>query len=115
MVCILQLQIDSLADFCFFLTKLPVRGPGQKRKVVFSVFNSVDLHIYRRLFLCTESHIRFTPDLPSIRFGYSDLPGFACFVHGGATFVCSSLPTFILCLVLFYECGTALSSLLRYA
>merc|ERR1712159_717565 len=72
-------------------------------------------HIFRLLFLCTESYIRFMSDLPSIRCGYSDLLDFACFLHGGATFVCSCLPTSIPCPVLYDEGGTAPSSLLRHA
>merc|ERR1711937_863678 len=116
----LHFTTQNISFGAFLLLSHQITGPRTRsekevRLIVFFVFNSVDLHTDRRLFLCTESHIRFTPDLPSIRCGYSDLPGFACFLHGGATFVCSSQPTFIFCPVLFDEGGTAPSSILRYA
>merc|ERR1719146_650589 len=110
-------EIISSVRFCFFLTKLPVRGPGQKKKLLLFVLNSVDLaFLHRRLLLCTELYIRLTSDLPSIRRGYSNLSDFAYLLHGGATSVCSSLYRRSY-LVPFYEgpFGTAPSSLLRHA
>merc|ERR1711959_851748 len=109
--------IIFLVCFCFFFTKVPVRVPGQKKKVVLFVScpSPWTWHAYRRFILCTESHTRFTSDLPSIRLGYSDLSDTACLLHGGATFVCSCLPTFIFSPVRSGEGGTALSSKLRHA
>merc|ERR1711959_205035 len=89
--------IIFLVCFCFFFTKVPVRVPGQKKKVVLFVScpSPWTWHAYRRFILCTESYTRFTSDLPSIRLGYPDLSDIACLLHGAATFVCSCLPTFI--------------------